>query len=107
LEEVAPERFSEAALGGAVAPVFEESDEAPDFDVVLLRFADTEEPNFDALADFDLDFVFDLEFADESDRVFILLNSYTGLKQSQSRYKRGNSPGGQESSSRRPTRTKP
>ena len=107
LEGVAPERFTEAALGGAVAPLFEDSDEAPDFDVVLPRFADTEEPDFVALADFDLDFVFDLEFADESDRVFILLNSYTGLKQSQSRYKRGNSPGGQESSSRRPTRTKP
>ncbi len=79
-------------MGGAVAPLFEYSDEAPDFDVVVPRFADTEEPDFDALADFDLDFVLDLECADEPDRVFILLNSYTGLKQSQSKYKRGNSP---------------
>lgn len=103
-EGIAPERFSEAAWGGAVAPFFEDFDEAPDFDVVVPRFAGTEEPDFGALADLDGDFIFDLECADEPDRVFILLNSYTGLKQSQSRYKRGNSPGGRERSSRCPTR---
>jgi len=36
---MAPERFSEAAWGGAVAPFFEDFDEAPDFDVVVPRFA--------------------------------------------------------------------
>ncbi len=47
------ERLSEAELGDIAAPFLENFVEGPDFDVEVPCFTDTEEPYFDALADFD------------------------------------------------------